>query len=197
MPHEVVSPLKSIINRLASTEVQGPAAQMKKRFADCSNAIVVLCDCSGSMDDGIGGLDLSKFEHLKIALEDILQTWPQIKLVAFSSLAKEVKGPKNLPPPGGGTDLARALLFAAKWRPRKTIVISDGMPDHEGAALAAAQGLTGAIDTIYCGPDEHPAVEFLRRLSRECAGSSVVWDGVKMGITYAIRGLLPAPEPVE
>lgn len=193
MPEEVLSPLKNIIERLAATEVQGRAAQMKKRFVDCSDAIVVLCDCSGSMEDGIGGLSLSKFEHLKIALEDILQTWPQIKLVAFASSAKVVAGPNQLPPPGGGTNMARALQLAATFRPRKTIVISDGLPDHAGAALAAAQAVAGSIDTIYCGPDEHPAVDFLRQLSRECAGNSVVWDGVKTGITYAIRGLLPAP----
>jgi hypothetical protein len=94
---------------------------------------------------------------------------------------------------GGGTNLAGALEVAARRKPRKTIVISDGLPDSEIAALEAAERMTGAIDTIYCGPDEHPAVQFLQKLSRQTGGREVTWDG-RHEISGIIRGLLPAPE---
>lgn len=196
---EVLSPLQNIIKRMAATEVQGPAAQMKKRFTDCSDAIVVLADCSGSMADLVGSSGISKFRHLQIALEDIQQGFPKIRLVAFGSIAKEINGPKHLPDPcrgmsfGGSTNLAGALELAALRKPRKTIVISDGLPDSESDALEAADRMTGAIDTIYCGPDSHPAVEFLQRLSRRTGGREVTWDG-RHEICGVIRGLLPAPE---
>jgi Mg-chelatase subunit ChlD len=192
--NEIASPLQSIVKRLAATKIQGPAARIEQRYAGASNEVVVLADCSGSMGDLIGSQNISKYEHLRIALQDVCLTWPRIRLVAFGSYAKQVSSPSRLPTPGGGTDLAGALKLAARWKPRISIIISDGLPNSEGDALAAAAKMTGAIDTIYCGPDSHPAVEFLRSLSRETGGRSIVWDGYQTGIDSAIRGFLPAPE---
>lgn len=156
-----------------------------------------MCDCSGSMEDPIGSLNLSKFDHLMIALRDIYQTYPKIRVVAFSSRAKVL--PEGAYPPhpracslGGGTNLAEGLLAVEKFKPRKTIVISDGIPDSEDQALQAAQQITGAIDTIYCGPDSHPAIQFLHQLARSTGGMSATWDGFRE-LSGAIKGFLPAP----
>lgn len=197
MSEELTSPLLNLVKKLAATPVDGPAAKLRKRFREASAEIVVLCDCSGSMEDLIGSENISKFTHMKIALDDVLLTWPRIKLVSFDSVAKVVKNPGKLPKPNGGTDLAAALKLAAQWKPLKTIVISDGLPDSPSEALEAAQAMTGAIDTIYCGPDEHPAIEFLRQLSKETAGRDVVCDFGRKGIAGAIKGLLPAPAVIE
>jgi hypothetical protein len=193
---DVAAPLQSIIKRLAGTDIVGPAAKRAQRFTDASDELVVLADCSGSMLDFIGSQGISKFEHLQIALEDVMLAWPRIKILAFASTFREIANAKDLPRAGlgGGTNLAGAIEYAAKWRPRKTIIISDGLPDSEAEAIAAAQKITGAVDTIYCGPDAHPAVAFLRKLSREAAGIHFTWEGGRTSIAQTIRGLLPSPE---
>ncbi len=160
---------------------------------------MVLCDCSGSMSDLVGSSGISKFRHLQIALADLEQGFPALRLVAFASLAREVEGSSGLPDPdkgmglGNSTNLAGALEVAAGWKPRRTIVISDGLPDSESNALDAAQRMTGAIDTIYCGPDAHPAVLFLQSLSRKTGGHAVVWDG-RYEVCGVIRALIAGPE---
>lgn len=191
MGSEVASPLRDIIRRAAERKVEGPAAKMRLRMDNASDAVVVLADISDSMRDLIGNANLTKYQHLQIALEDVMTAFPKIRLVVFGSYPKEVA---KLPPqPSGSTNLAGALEMAAEWKPRKTIVISDGLPDNGDAAIAAADKMTGAIDTIYCGPDAHPAVQFLQRLAKSTGGQQVTWDGYKP-IASCIRGFLPAPE---
>ena len=197
VPEEVAFPLLNIVQRMASTQVQGPVARARKRLDGASDVIAVLADCSGSMGDLVGNSGMTKFRHLQIALADLEQGFPSIKLVAFGSIAKVIKCSAQLPDPtkgmslGGGTNLAGALELAGQWKPRKTIVVSDGMPDSESAATAAAQAMTGAIYTIYCGPEGHPAIEFLRSLAKDTGGHAAVWDG-RHEITGVIRALLPA-----
>jgi uncharacterized protein with von Willebrand factor type A (vWA) domain len=198
VPNEVLASLQDVIRRAAENRVTGPAAAIEQRFRDSTDVIAVLCDCSGSMTDVVGSR-LSKFEHLQIVLADLEKGYPKMRIVAFGSIAKQVQDAKHLPNPhkgmafGGGTNLAAALDLAGKWRPRKTIVVSDGLPDSEEEALEAAALMTGAIDTIYCGPDDHPAVEFLSSLSRKTGGTGVIWNGPRE-IRSMIRALLPAPE---
>ncbi len=198
MPEELTSPLLNIVKRLASTEIKGPAAEMKLRFTGVSDVIAVVCDCSGSMLDLVGSSGISKFRHLQIALADLQQGFPKIRLIAFGSIAKQVKSASDLPDPaigafGNSTNLAAALQMAGIWKPWKTIVISDGLPDDEDDALEAAANMTGSIDTIYCGPDAHPAVKFLASLSRRTGGTDVVWSG-RYEICGVIRGLIAPPE---
>jgi hypothetical protein len=200
---ELATPLLDLVKKLAATPIDGPAAKLKERFREATGEIVVLCDCSGSMEDLIGSANMSKFTHLQIALDDVLLFWPRIKLVGFASRVKEYTDAKRLPDPssgvlGNGTDLAAGIKFcAARWKPRKTIVISDGLPDSQEEALKAAQKITGAIDTIYCGPDGHPACDFLRQLSKETAGEPHICDFGRKGIAGYIKGLLPAPQAIE
>ena len=189
---QIASPLSDVIKRAMSAKPQGVVAEAKqkvaKRMEKASGEMLVVCDLSGSMAEGIGGLSVSKYEHLEIALEDIRKAFPKVRVVGFNSTVKEIKG--KLPPPGGGTDLAGALKFAGKFRPAKTIIISDGIPDNEHLATCEADTLTGIIDTIYCGPDGHPAIEFLRSLSRLAGGTSLAWDGFQSQLSANIRGLL-------
>lgn len=197
MSAELTFALQDIIKRAASTTVEGPAARMRERFTGATSEIVVLADCSGSMCDFIGSSMMSKFQHLQVALADVTKGFPAIRLIAFGSYPLEIANACELPNPhshglGGSTNLAAALEIAAKHKPRKTIVISDGLPDSESNALDAATRMTGSIDTIYCGPDSHPAVQFLARLSRDTGGTPATWDGYKP-IAGVIRGLLPAP----
>jgi hypothetical protein len=93
----------------------------------------------------------------------------------------------------GGTDLGKAIELASTFRPKKTIIISDGLPDSEVEASAAVDRITGEVDTIYCGPDSDPAIGFLRSLSRRGGGVHITWDGYRhKQLTPVVMGLLTA-----
>jgi hypothetical protein len=53
------------------------------------------------------------------------------------------------------------------------IVISDGQPDSESRALAAAAKFTTRIDTIFIGPPGDPGEVFLAQLAAACRGQSM------------------------
>lgn len=194
MSNELSHPLLSVIQRASQLTVEGPTARRDNRFKECSSDVVLLADLSGSMEDLIGSSNLSKEDHLRIAVNDVLKYYPTIRIVAFADRIKTVSKVEELPRAGGilgcGTDLAKALRHAAHWKPRKTIIVSDGMPNSEPDAILAASILTGGIDTIYCGPDDHPAVQFLSGLSREFFGASAVWNEYRGEISSMIRGLI-------
>lgn len=190
MGADLISPLQEIIKRAAANKIDGPVARIKKRLADSTSEIVILADCSGSMSDFIGSVGIRKCDHLKIALADVLKYYPTIKIIAFNSTARVIDGLTDLPAPSGGTALAKALVVASKFKPRKTIIISDGLPDSQPLALEAAEAITGVIDVIYCGPEGSPAIDFMQRLARDCGGTQFSWDGYRGEISSAIRRLL-------
>jgi Mg-chelatase subunit ChlD len=190
MSTELTSPLASIIKKAAAQPVaEETVAKLKRRFANCSDEVVVLLDNSGSMLDFIGGAKMRKCDHLRIAVEDVLKAYPKVRLFTFDSSVREIGSVKAIREPMGGTDLAGALDAAAGLKPRKTIIVSDGLPDDQHAAELAADLVTGSIDTIYCGPDAHPAAQFLAKLARAAGGVSFSWDGFKP-LGDRIRGLL-------
>jgi hypothetical protein len=192
-PLDAHSPLQDILRKAAASKVVGPAAKLKKRMEGATNELVVVCDCSGSMGDYIGHTGQSKYEHLEIALKDILKTHPRIRIIPFASTARVIDAHKQrLPRPSGSTRLDEALKLAKSFKPRKTIIISDGQPDDRKAALTVAESMTGQIDSIYCGPDGDPAIEFLRSLCHGAGGESFTWDGYKAELSSVVQRLLPA-----
>jgi hypothetical protein len=189
----LANPLAEIIRRAAKSPAQDRVGKVEKRWEGATPTVVAVLDCSGSMADSIGCHNLSKYDHLKIALKDVRQGVPGLRLVAFNGLVVEVAEVDDLPEPYGSTDLAGALVVVQKFKPSKTIIISDGLPDDAAAAVRAVEGLTGQVDTIYCGPDGHAAIQFLRSLSRRTGGVSMAWDGYHAPLAEGIRGLLAAP----
>jgi hypothetical protein len=192
MPTELYrGSLADVIARAAKSTVVDPReAKLKARFENTGDDIFLLVDISGSMLSPIGDTTMSKFDHAQIAVDDVLAHNPKIRVVAFDSWPREVKGGK-LPQPAGSTCMGDALEYVAKFRPQKTIIVSDGLPDDEQGARDAAEKMTGRIDTIYCGPDGHPAITFLRSLCRIGCGRHSTWEG-RGELTGAIRALLSA-----
>lgn len=195
MSSELSHALLSVLQKAAETQVEGPASARARRMKNAGSDVVVLADLSGSMQDVIGSSGLPKYHHLKIALDDVMKYHPTVRVVAFADNIRLIKSVSELPKAGGvlgtGTGLAQAIRYASKrWKPRKTIIISDGLPNDEDDALEASQAITGQVDAIYCGPDNHPAVKFLASLTKACGGESHVWDGYRGEIASHIRGLL-------
>lgn len=165
----------------------GTTAHYQKRLESAGSGCVILADVSSSMAEPAGAR--TKIEVLREALASA----PPARIIAFSSIPVEIFSPEALPYPSGGTALHLALAMAATMRPERTLVVSDGRPDGEGEAMAAASVLPGTIDVIYCGPDSDAgARDFLMRLARTGGGRYVAYDLQRgsVALAPAIRKLL-------
>lgn len=176
-----------------------------------------VCSQSPNLPGSPAVSQMTKWDHLQYALKDVVASGHKgLRLIYFGcrvapvpkhrwqpdicANCKVAKSEDNqseqciaaLPPPGGGTPLDLAIEEAAKLRPRKTIIISDGLPDDPEACMEMIETVSGSVDTIYCGPDADPAVQFLRSLARAGAGTAATWNGNRE-LSQTIRGLLPAP----
>lgn len=192
LTHVLRDVIKKAAAAPATTGTNEELAKLRKRFDNCSDVVVVLADCSGSMSDVIGSSDLHKIDHLRIAITDLMKAHPKIVLIAFGSYAKILRGPEELPDwfhLMGSTALTEAIEMAVPMRPRRTVIISDGCPNNQDSSAAAIEELTGRVDTVYCGPDGHPAITFLQSLARKGAGQHMTFDGCRE-LSPMIRGLL-------
>jgi hypothetical protein len=195
MGSDLSAPLLQVIRKLQQTPTKGEASRIKRRFANATDAVAVVCDVSPSMLDTIGSYDLRKWDQLRIALADVYLGFPGIHVIAFGSYVRKIAALAELPAGGalgGSTNMAAAIQAAAELKPRKTIIISDGLPDSTTLAQQEAEAMTGAISAIYCGPEGHPGAEFLYGLARMSGGRGVVWEG-REALTGVVRNLLAAP----
>jgi hypothetical protein len=201
MSKELYNPFQSFLAQAAKTlpAKTGETANYRSRYdsASAGSGVVILADVSGSMEDRAGAI--TKIEVLREALVNVQPDLPDARLVAFGSTAGEIPGASSLPAPAGGTALHLAIDLAAIMHPARTLVISDGQPDSEDLALAAAARLPGLIDVIYCGPDsDKDAIAFMYRLARLGGGRVVVRDvsrDARPRLGPAVRNVLGLPSP--
>jgi Mg-chelatase subunit ChlD len=166
---------------LVPGSLQAIAQQSNQSIAESflSADAIVLVDTSGSMSarDVVSSTweqstSLSRYEVACNELRKLQASLPgQIAVIAFSG--KPEFAPSGTPRMiGGGTDLTKALAFvrAADGCEMRFIVISDGQPDDEAAALAEAARFVSRIDTVFVGPNGDPGAQFLKRLAAASGG---------------------------
>ncbi len=164
-------PFAAILAAAATAPQTGAVAKYQRRLDAPGTTQVVVLDVSSSMAEMAGAQ--TKIELLR----DALAGAPPARLIAFGSTAAEIASAVDLPAPSGGTAMHLALDLAATMHPWRTLVISDGQPDSEDSAIAAAARLPGTIDVIFCGPDSDTAARaFLMRLARAGCGRYVGHD---------------------
>lgn len=140
---------------------------------------IILVDVSGSMDarDSRGGRT-----RYAVALDELAQLQARmpgkLAVIAFSTEVQFCPG--GLPPlMGCSTDLAGALRFArvADVEGMQFVVISDGQPDDERAALAEAAQYKCRISTIFVGREGDTAAQaFLAALAGQHQGQAITAD---------------------
>ena len=113
----------------------------RMRHPGTPGVFAIVFDVSGSM--------CGKEEAAFAALAEVKQDVPKARIFLFASEAAEWRPPSRKPDVGGGTCMHYGIEAAAKIQPSKTVIISDGGTEHIHA-LAAAEKLTGAIDTLWC-----------------------------------------------
>lgn len=137
---------------------------------------LVMVDVSASMNDRDAGNGQSRFEAAVEQLKRLQnENAGQIAVCAFSNRAEFC--PSGIPYfQGGMTDLCAALnmMKMADACGIKLVLISDGEPNDEEAALKLAEKFTSKIDTIFVGSETGSGREFLRRLSAATGGVSIV-----------------------
>lgn len=184
--------MSSIIKGSMAAVAASNNMSLAESFMDVDAVIVV--DTSGSMDqmDSVGGR--SRYEQACKELEALQGSLPgKIAVLSFSSTVMFCPSgrPTNLE---GGTDIAGALQFAkAIDVPGITfILISDGQPDDEMAAMNVAKTYKNKISTIYVGPESRPTGrKFLKRLAAVTGGQAMTSDRVKE-LATDIKHLLTA-----
>lgn len=163
--------------------------------ADC----VVLVDTSGSMGmrDAIGGA--TRYDVACQELASLQASLPgKVAVLSFSGQNQVMFCPDGRPYNFDcGTDLAGALRFAkvADVAGIRFVVISDGEPDSESAALSTARGYTNRIDVIYVGSELSPrGRDFLAKLAAASGGTTVTVSqvGAQGQLAGEMRKLLAA-----
>lgn len=182
------SPLSDLIAAASRLPSNGLVETQRKRIDSAGMSAIILADVSSSManeaDGGMRRIDV---------LRDALQGVAFDRLLAFSYSVTEVETPEQLPSPSGNTAMHLAIKAACVHKPGHTLIVSDGEPDDESAALAEAGKLPGRIDVIFCGPESNArARSFLMRLAALGGGVYVHCDITRQSNLLApvIRGLL-------
>lgn len=145
-------------------------ADLATVFTDAD--VLVIIDISASMNanDARGGR--SRYAVACDELTKLQAKHPgKVAVISFNSETQFCPG--GLPGrPTALTDLAGALDFAhvADGCGLKVVLISDGEPDDDEAALNAARRWTDKIDTIYVGPEGEDGQLFLTKLARATGG---------------------------
>lgn len=174
-----INPLQNIIKRAATSlpPATGKVAIEQERINRRRGEIVILADISASMGAPAWG-GHRKIDLLRDAVNAVLQQ-TSARLIAFSAAAREVG---TIPEPEENTNLADALDSARALDPGQVLVISDGSPDSEEKAIAAAKKFRGVIDVLYIGPEnDKAAIAFMKRLANAAGGDVQSFDLVKIG----------------
>lgn len=181
-----VNPLQGLIKRAAQTlpATTGKVAVQQDRIDRRRGQVVILADISASMGGPAAG-DKRKIDILRDAIVGVTQS-TSARVFVFSNTAREVHA---IPEPENNTNLAGALLHVQRLDPGVTLVISDGQPDNEKAALDAARQFRGVIDVLYIGPEsDHAAINFMKRLAAAAGGDVRTHDVARLGNSQQLLG---------
>ena len=172
------------MNLIKTNTTKITTSSLRDMMKPLTGSACLLLDTSGSMsshtNDGRRMID---------ALRDLVQEFPSTRQFAFDSTVEEIPAGERIPEPRGNTDMAKAFAYLKANDLTHAILITDGQPNNEAAALHEAQGLR--LDIFYVGPKPEPP--FLRQLAQATGGQYGATSLTKEGsnkIADGIKGLL-------
>jgi len=153
---------------------------IEEALMDCE--AVVFVDTSASMNAEDSREGRSRYDVACTELGKLQNQLPgKVAVVSFSSSV--VFCPNGTPQfLKGSTDVAGALKYGQRLDrafDMRFILISDGEPDNETAALKVAAQYRNRIDTIFVGRAGGWGRDFLKRLAAASGGQAVIDDAAQ------------------
>lgn len=195
---------KQVIEGAKTAQQYASAASPTSTYADMSTT-VIFPDCSGSMSDVVGGAYGSERgsrnelknkvyycrEAVTTFLDNCFQGATRVGIASFPELVVveptldllTVKHAAKAIDATGGTPMDEPLDFVIhEWPVTHGIVISDGCPDSEKAALDAAQlykekGVK--LDTVHIGDKDERGESLMKRIAELTGGVYIKFSNVK------------------
>ena len=153
-----------------------------------AESMVLLLDVSGSMGWEVAGV--RKIDSLRMAAA----AHPSIPKISFSS--KIFRG--EIPEPNGTTNMAKGFrTIASSYPNREVILVSDGLPNNEEAAIEEALRIGKPVHVIYIGDDTY-GKKFMKALAARTGGKwlniseKIVDTPISQQLETGIAGLLTA-----
>lgn len=182
---ELVKSEQQLADRLAGTLARRSLTDLVKSRTEVRMLVV---DCSGSMAQTTDKGE-RKIDALRAVVAEVRER-VGCKVLAFGH-AWQPEIVDSIPEPSGGTPLHDAIHAGKSHRATHLIVISDGIPDSQSAALDAAREFGGKIDAVYVGPKGGPGPKFMQQLAGLTGGTSDALDlAQKELVGSRILGLL-------
>lgn len=161
--------------------------------AKTSEAVFLLIDVSGSMRTTMRN-GKRRIEGLRNVVGDIRQG-REVKMIAFGGESDGAYHVSSVPEPTGGTPLHSAIDLARTSEAGRVVVISDGVPDDQSAALDSARTFGGRIDVVFVGNPGEAGERFLKILAESTGGTEFHGDLSELKqLSSAIVGLLEGPK---
>jgi Mg-chelatase subunit ChlD len=170
MEEGLVKSEQQLAERLAGTLARRSLSDLVKTRMQVSLLVV---DCSGSMAETTDKGE-RKIDALRTVVAEVRER-VACKVLAFGH-AWQPEIVDAVPEPSGGTPLHDAITTAKGHRATHLIVVSDGIPDSQTAALEAARDFGGKIDAVYVGPKGGPGPQFMQQLAGLTGGTSDALD---------------------
>ena len=172
MNEDVIKKSKDLLESTKSTSLAERMKSLKTKIAGMSRNknICLLCDTSGSMNSIVVNSEDNTSKRAIDILANVLTNFTGANIYSFNTICRKVD---SLPEPTGSTDLAEAFTTIKNDGIKELILLTDGQPDDERAALKVAQGLK--INIIYIGPT--PTPQFLIDLAKITGGK---FDSVEL-----------------
>lgn len=188
MSTEILKRGTGIVHRpKTTTELMAEKSRQLTMKSQAAN-LVLLLDCSGSMSAIFA--ETTRYNAMINALPHL----PQGRRVYFNSGVST-----HQLPPSASTDLTSAIQFLHSYQEQKCLLISDGEPDDQESAMAAAVSSGKVFDVLFIGGDAGGKL-FMESLAARTGGQVVVVNpkasdtGGTMLIADAARLLLAPPK---
>lgn len=179
---------------------------LKPKPKSSASGCCLLLDVSGSMGERIASGELDEYGFNMPAVNDprrvdqmfkVVRETPECQGLTMFTFSTDCRILEALPPAGEyfptrtSTDLAEAFRTVKSHGFYNAILVTDGCPDSESAALTAAQGMKLGI--IYIG--NPPTPNFLERLAAATEGTFQLADMRNTEqLQIAIQAALPPPD---
>jgi hypothetical protein len=186
---ETLTASAATLARLNNTMQKGSLADLAK----AARRSILLADCSGSMH-GIIRSGERRIDALRKIWTELSETHP-VPTVAFGTSSRDsltfIDRGMSLPEPCAGTPIHTAIRYAKANGATHIVLITDGQPDSETAAFAAADEFGHPIDCFYIGDGDDSGARFTRELAARTGGTANLADLLKpKELRAGIAGLL-------